>query len=64
MRANILSVLRDLHREESGEESPVGYTLAAALIAFGAVTVLHRLAIIIGSALSIVVSKLISAAGY
>lgn len=62
MNAKVLSVLRSLHNDESGQDL-IEYALVAALIAFGAVTTMSALATDINSAFSVIGSKLVAAAG-
>ncbi len=54
------TVIRKLHRDESGQDL-IEYALIAALIAFGAVLGMSSLASGINSAFSVIVSKLGSA---
>lgn len=60
MKANILSTLRSLHNDESGQDL-IEYALVAALIAFGAVAAMNTLSGTINSAFSKIGSKLSSA---
>lgn len=60
MKANILSTLRSLHNDESGQDL-IEYALVAALIAFGAVAAMNSLSTTINSAFSKIGSKLSSA---
>lgn len=60
MKASVLSVIRNLHRDESGQDL-IEYALVAALIAFGAVTAMSSLSSNINSAFSIIGSDLTSA---
>ena len=60
MKTKVLSVLRSLHEEESGQDL-IEYALVAALIAFGAVTTMSALAVDINNAFSVIGSKLASA---
>jgi pilus assembly protein Flp/PilA len=62
MKANILSILRNLHNDESGQDL-IEYALVAALIAFGAVTTITTLSSNINVAFSKINSKLVSATG-
>jgi pilus assembly protein Flp/PilA len=62
VKATALNVLRNLHRDESGQDL-IEYALVAALIAFGAVTTMGTLAGEINTAFSKIGSKLVSATG-
>jgi pilus assembly protein Flp/PilA len=55
----MLTMLRNLHKEESGQDL-IEYALVAALIAFGAVVAMNTLANNISNAFSIIGSKLVS----
>ena len=55
----MLTMLRNLHKEESGQDL-IEYALVAALIAFGAVLAMQSLATNISNAFSIIGSKLVS----
>jgi pilus assembly protein Flp/PilA len=58
VKARVLSVLRNLHSDESGQDL-IEYALVAALIAFGAVGTMSTLANNINSAFSSMGSKLV-----
>lgn len=60
MKANILSVLRNLHNDESGQDL-IEYALVASLIAFGAVATMNTLGSNISTAFGSIGSKLTSA---
>jgi pilus assembly protein Flp/PilA len=60
VKARVLSILRNLHSDESGQDL-IEYALVAALIAFGAVGTMSTLANNINSAFSSMGSKLVSA---
>jgi pilus assembly protein Flp/PilA len=60
MKTNILSILRNLHNDESGQDL-IEYALVAALIAFGAVAAMNGLSSTINSSFSKIGSKLTSA---
>lgn len=60
MRKSIVTLVRNLHRDESGQDL-IEYALIAALVAFGAVLGMSTLASGINSAFSTIVSKLTSA---
>jgi pilus assembly protein Flp/PilA len=62
VKARMLSILRTLHSDESGQDL-IEYALVAALIAFGAVGTMGTLASEINTAFSVIGSKLVSAAG-
>ena len=51
MKANILSTLRNLHNDESGQDL-IEYALVASLIAFAAVTTMGKLATNVNTAFS------------
>jgi pilus assembly protein Flp/PilA len=57
VKPSVLRVLRNLHRDESGQDL-IEYALVAALIAFGAVTTMQTLASDINIAFSGIGSKL------
>ena len=56
----LLSVICNLHRDESGQDM-IEYALVAALIAFGAVTAMSSLSSTINTAFSTIGSDLTSA---
>jgi pilus assembly protein Flp/PilA len=56
----MLKLLRNLHKDESGQDL-IEYALVAALIAFAAVSAMNGLAQSINSAFSLIGSKLTSA---
>jgi pilus assembly protein Flp/PilA len=60
MKANVLSTLRTLHNDESGQDL-IEYALVASLIAFGSVATMTALATSISTAFSKIGSKLNSA---
>ena len=55
----MLTMLRNLHQDESGQDL-IEYALVAALIAFGAVVAMQSLATNISNAFSLIGSKLVS----
>lgn len=57
MKVNVLAILRNLHKDESGQDL-VEYALVAALIALGAVTGMNTLASNINSSFSKIGSHL------
>jgi len=59
MKTNLLSTLRSLHSDESGQDL-IEYALVAALIALGAITTMKTLASSIASAFSTVGAKITS----
>jgi pilus assembly protein Flp/PilA len=60
MKANVLSTLRNLHTDESGQDL-IEYALVASLVAFGSVATMTALATSISTAFSKIGSKLSSA---
>jgi pilus assembly protein Flp/PilA len=60
MKANILRTLRSLHNDESGQDL-IEYALVAALIALGSMATMKTVSSSIGSAFSLIGSKLNSA---
>ena len=60
MKAQVWRVLRNLHKDESGQDL-IEYALVAALIALGAVTTIGSLAADINSAFSWISTDLSSA---
>jgi pilus assembly protein Flp/PilA len=61
VKARVLSVLRSLHNDESGQDL-IEYALVAVLIAVGAIAAMSSLATDINSAFSVIGSILTGAA--